>query len=58
MWTRICNGCTERIEPSDMAALSISRRTKRYRIHLCGKCSAGLIEMHKDMLLLAALKRS
>jgi hypothetical protein len=30
-----------------MEALSIGRRTKRYRIHLCGKCSAGLIEMLK-----------
>jgi hypothetical protein len=36
----------------DMAALSIGRRTKRYRIHLCGKCSAGLIEMLKDLRLI------
>jgi hypothetical protein len=47
-----CDTSKERIEPTDMAALSIGRRTKRYRIHLCGKCSAGLIEMLKDMRLI------
>jgi hypothetical protein len=52
MSTRICDSCKESIEPSDMEALSIGRRTKRYRIHLCGKCSAGLIEMLKDMRLI------
>jgi hypothetical protein len=56
MWTRICDTCTERIEPTDMEALSIGRRTKRYRIHLCGKCSAGMIEMLKYMRLIKITK--
>ena len=50
-----CDSCKEKIAEDDPAALNVQRRCDWFHLSLCGRCSAGLITMLKDMRLIKDL---
>ncbi len=53
MYATFCDSCEQKIPDDDRGVVDIRLRHRQFE--LCGRCSAGVIEMLKDMRLIKEL---
>jgi hypothetical protein len=50
MYATFCDSCQNKIQDDDRAVVHL--RLRHQQFELCGRCSAGVLEMLKDMRLI------